>query len=281
MNLSTPSLPALGVGKARRMQRLLSHQSGRTIVVPFDDGLIFGPFNGLENLPKVTDAIGRSRANAVLAYPGALRATYGRIDRLAWIVNLTASTVGPTHTRKVLANSVEYAARLSADAVAVHVNFTDEHEGEMLEALGHVVEQAETCQIPVVAIMYPRRGVGTNTDNYEELLSNDRAGYARLVAHAVRIGVELGADVIKTQYTGDAESFRKVVDAALGVPVVVAGGPLIDRAAALDVAKAAIHAGARGVSFGRNVYERNDLAEFLSDIADVVHGPITTQHRRS
>ena len=35
------------------------------------------------------------------------------------------------------------------------------------------------------------------------------------VAHAARIGAELGADVVKTVYTGDPDSFRDVVRAVL------------------------------------------------------------------
>ena len=67
------------------------------------------------------------------------------------------------------------------------------------------------------------------SDNAEE--------YAKLIAHACRIGVELGADLIKTQYSGDPESFQTVVRAANGIPVVIAGGPLVERSLAIQRAR--------------------------------------------
>ena len=44
------------------------------------------------------------------------------------------------------------------------------------------------------------------------------------IAHAARVGAELGADVVKTSYSGDPDSFREVVEGC-PVPVVIAGGP--------------------------------------------------------
>ena len=48
--------------------------------------------------------------------------------------------------------------------------------------------------------------------------------HLNVVAHAARIGAELGADIIKTNYTGDIETFKTVVESC-PVPVVIAGGP--------------------------------------------------------
>ena len=39
-----------------------------------------------------------------------------------------------------------------------------------------------------------------------------------------RIGAELGADIIKTNYTGNIETFKTVIESC-PVPVVIAGGP--------------------------------------------------------
>ena len=186
-------------------------------------------------------------------------------------MNLTASTVRSTHTHKILVGTAEQAVRASADAIAVHVNITDKHEGDMLRNLGQMVRECEQFQLPVVAIMYPRRWDGDGDDNYEKLKSDNAEEYAKLIAHACRIGVELGADLIKTQYSGDPESFQTVVRAANGIPVVIAGGPLVERSLAIQRAKEAIAAGAAGVSFGRNIYQRNDIRQFLKDLSDVVH----------
>ena len=48
-----------------------------------------------------------------------------------------------------------------------------------------------------------------------------------VVKHAARIGAELGADIIKTNYTGSPETFKEVVDGC-PVPVIIAGGPKVE-----------------------------------------------------
>ena len=87
------------------------------------------------------------------------------------------------------------------------------------------------------------------TNNYQEWREAEPDRYSQLVAHAARIGMELGADVIKTPYTGSPETFDRVVEAIHPVPIVIAGGPLCSESAAVSAARGAVAAGARGVSF--------------------------------
>jgi DhnA family fructose-bisphosphate aldolase class Ia len=261
---------SLALGKARRLRRIFSSKSGRTLIVPVDDGLIFGPFNGLDNMQTLSREIGQSNANAVLSFPGTFRANAHQLHKLSWIMNLTASTDGPFHTRKMIVGSVEQAASNSADAVAVHVNCTDDNEREMLGFLGLVVRKSEPLQMPVMAIMYPRRCTNGRTDDYVRLRESDPKQYARMVAHAVRIGAELGADFIKTKYTGDADTFHTVVAATPNTPIVIAGGEFVRDELALASAKGAIKAGASGICFGRNVYQRSNVREFLMELGDAV-----------
>ena len=101
------------------------------------------------------------------------------------------------------------------------------------------------------------------------------AGYAdaavgERLLHA-RVGAELGADIIKTNYTGDPDSFREVVEGC-PVPVVVAGGPRMDTEADLmQVVYDSIHAGGKGVAIGRNVFQAEDPAAILGKMAKIVH----------
>ena len=46
---------------------------------------------------------------------------------------------------------------------------------------------------------------------------------AEAVQHMCRMAYELGADAIKTEYTGDVESMRQVIS-SVGVPVLTLGG---------------------------------------------------------
>ena len=76
-----------------------------------------------------------------------------------------------------------------------------------------------------------------------------------VVAQAARIGAELGADIIKTNYTGDIETFKVVVESC-PVPVVIAGGPKCESPKeVLQTTSDALKAGAAGISIGRNVFQ--------------------------
>ena len=85
----------------------------------------------------------------------------------------------------------------------------------MLQELGEISETCSYWGIPLLAMMYPR---GQKVENEHDV---------ELVKHAARVGSELGVDIVKTNYTGDPDSFKEVVEGAL-VPVVIAGGPKVD-----------------------------------------------------
>jgi DhnA family fructose-bisphosphate aldolase class Ia len=216
-----------------------------------------------------------------MAFPGFLVRNARFLTNVSQVVNLTASTTRATHTRKVLVATLEQALRLDADAVAVHVNISSAFESEMLQILGLTARECDSAGMPLLAIMYPRREKGTRDDNYSRLRQMQRRDYGALVAHATRVGVDLGADVIKTQYTGDIESFRTVVRAGEGRPILVAGGPRVSGKHALRMARAALDAGAAGLSFGRNVFDRPKPAQFLVALRALVHERATVARAES
>jgi len=81
-----------------------------------------------------------------------------------------------------------------------------------------------------------------------------------VVAHAARIGAELGADIIKANFTGDIQSFRGVIESC-PVPVVIAGGPKCKTSQeVLQTTHDALAAGAAGLSIGRNVFQHETPA---------------------
>ena len=96
-----------------------------------------------------------------------------------------------------------------------------------------------------------------------------------VVAHAARLGAELGADIIKTNYTGDVDSFKEVVDSC-PVPVIIAGGPVMDTSKdVLQLVSDAISAGGAGLSIGRNVFQHQDPAKIVKALSAIVHNGAT------
>lgn len=253
-------------GHLRAMARLLPEETP-AIWHPVDDALIAGP-DGLLRDPRelFTDKL-VGQLDAVLGFEGTLSRCRDQLIHTPLVVNLTASTLMGDHTRKVPIMSVADALRLGATAVAGHLNFSAPSESEMIQGFVSIVAEARRYGVPVVAITYPRgiRDDGSD-ENYFALREQEPDGYARKVAHAVRAAVELGASVIKTTYTGTAESFHTVVDGACGVPVLIAGEMLAPTEQVLERAEAAVQVGARGVVFGRQIFSRKDPSTFVTEL---------------
>ncbi len=119
--------------------------------------------------------------------------------------------------------------------------------------------------MPLFAMMYPR---GPKVKDQHDPV---------FVAHAARVGAELGADIIKTVYTGDVKSFSKVVKGC-PVPIVIAGGPKMstDRDV-FKLASDAMSAGAIGVSIGRNIFQHKNPAAMTRALARIVHEGVSVE----
>ncbi len=232
-------------GKQLRLSRIL--KNGKAVIIPMDHGVSNGPIEGIVKIEDTIRKLEEGGATAILTHKGILR-SLNHVPKTGVIVHFSASTsMSPDTNWKVQVGSVEEALRLGADAVSVHVNIGCEREPEMLMKLGKIAEACDEWQIPLLAMMYPR---GKNVkDPFDP----------KTVAHVARVGAELGADIIKTNYTGSPETFRQVVEGC-PVPVVIAGGPKMDSdLAVLEMVKGAMEAGAIGVSMGRNVFQHKNV----------------------
>lgn len=261
-------IPSLG--KQKRLHRIF-RRNGRAFIVPIDDLLICGPSNHLEQFDVKIRKFNELPIDAVLGFPGVFGQSYDSICDKAWIINLTTSTKLGDHTSKNLALTLKSALYYGADAIAVHVNMSSPDENNMIQNLGLISCECQEFGIPLMAIMYVRKPKsGKDDDNYETMRLEAPDEYTRLVSHACRVAVELGADIIKTSFTGSRENFHQVVRAAGNVPVVIAGGDYISEEEVLANTENAIAAGASGVCFGRNFFYRDNIHEFALKVSSII-----------
>jgi predicted phospho-2-dehydro-3-deoxyheptonate aldolase len=244
-------------GKTRRLRRIMRDDS-KTFIIAMDHGVTLGPVKGLENMEATIRAVVKGGADAVLVHKGI--AKHVDTHDTGLIVHVSASTkLGGKPNLKVGVCTLEEAMRLGADAVSAHINIGAEDEDKMLEFLGGLSEQCDSFGMPLLAMMYPRGPSIKDEHGFE------------FVSHAARIGAELGADIVKTVYTGDVDSFRKVVRSC-PVPVVVAGGARVESDLDLfELAENSMKAGAAGLSFGRNVFQHNKQELISKALASIVH----------
>lgn len=261
------------VGKQKRLDRLF--YKGKTLIVPVDDSLIFGPKDGLLNLSQTIESIATSNVDAILGFKKDYDYLINYNIRTPFIFNLTASTILNEHTKKVMIASVENALIAGADCVAAHINFSSAFENDMIKNFSVIANECDRLGMPLLAIAYPRKEINGVDYNYEDIKINDVKAYSELIAHCTRVVCELGADIIKTYYTGDSSSFRKVIDAACGKPVIIAGGPKVSVRESLNFAAGALAAGGAGISFGRNVFNRSHIKNYLDSLSKLVHNGST------
>lgn len=279
VNFAVPS----GHGYRRRMARMLRRGTGRLVLAPVDDSLLAGPIDGLESVDErlgqfgaacgVPMADGESAwsPDAIIGFRLASSHLAIRHPLLPFVLNLTASTTLGVHVDKVQVARVSDAVAMDASAVAVHVNFTSRFESAQLSSLAEASREASASGMPLMGILYPRRDVAGQDDNYDQLRRDSPDAWARMVAHATRVGVELGCSIIKTQWTGSAASFERVVRGGEGAMVVIAGGRPRDPSEFVSLVDAVLSAGAAGVSFGRNFFSRPDSRPWLRAAVSLVH----------
>lgn len=251
----------MSLGKTIRLERILNRKTQRAIIVPMDHGVTVGPIDGIIDMRETIADMANAGVDAVLMHKGLVRCGHRASGRdVGLIVHLSASTsLSPLSNTKTLVGTVEEAVRLGADGVSVHVNLGDTNEREMLADLGKVAKSADEWGMPLLAMVYAR---GPRiTDEYDPAM----------VAHCARVGVELGADVVKVPYTGDMETFSDVVSACC-VPVVIAGGARTDTTRQfLEMVRDSLKAGGAGLSVGRNVFQHPSRARLIKALRGLVH----------
>jgi class I fructose-bisphosphate aldolase len=249
------------IGKQIRLERIINRNTGRTIIVPMDHGVSIGPEKGLIDMKTTIDKVATGGANAILIHKGIVRAGHRGGGRdVGMIVHLSASTsLTARPNRKTLVCSVEEALKLGADGVSVHINIGSSMEGEMLQDFGIISECAMEWGMPLLAMVYPR---GEKIKDEHDV---------SVVKHTARLGAELGADIVKVNYTGSRDTFKEVVEGC-PVPVVIAGGPKMDSDRdVLTMVKDAIDVGGAGVSIGRNVFQHKDPTRIVRAFDLIIH----------
>ncbi|MFB6112681.1 MAG: 2-amino-3,7-dideoxy-D-threo-hept-6-ulosonate synthase [Halodesulfurarchaeum sp.] len=233
-------------------------RDGRFVTIPMDHGITMGAVRGLKDIESTIDAITRGGADTVLTQKGIAGRVHPNKNGAGYIIHLNGSTsIGPDENDKRRTCSVEEAVKLGADGVSFHINVGSDYEPGQIEDLASVTEAAHDLGMPVLVMAYAR---GPGIDEHD----------AEALGHAVRLAEELGGDIVKTSYSGDAESFEHVT-ASTSKPVIIAGGSPSGDLATLENVRGAMDAGASGVSMGRTVFQHEDPYAISSAIAAVVH----------
>ncbi len=248
-----------------RLNHLLP--GGKGVWIPMDHGISGYPEKGLERMDEVIDSCIEAGADAIVLQKGSLS---HHVERTGWnrfVCHVSVSTIhaGERAGYKVRVATAEECLFRGATGCSAQINLGDEYEPEMIVEMGALTGEAIALGMPVLGMIYPR---GAN------LIVSDDDKTGR-IAHAARVAWELGCDVVKVPWTGDAESFAEVC-AAVPIPVLIAGGPRgTSFTELLTIVEQSISAGGAGVCMGRQVFGADDPASHIRALKSVIHEGIS------
>jgi fructose-bisphosphate aldolase/2-amino-3,7-dideoxy-D-threo-hept-6-ulosonate synthase len=232
-----------------RLKRVID-PAGVSIICALDHGMTSPTF--LEPLADIATRAAETiagGANVIMMSKGMIHVAepaFSPTTSLALLLSASADP-GGGQPEVVQIAEVDEAARLGADAVVVFIALTEGREAGMIRTLAAVGRECAAIGMPFIAeAEFP-----TTYASVEELKAQYGFEYLR---RNVRLCAELGADIVKTNWPGDGESFGRLVEATSGIPVVLAGGSRLEDRDLLRRMEEAVAAGAIGCSVGRNIF---------------------------
>ena len=252
--------------------QLLDTPSGNAVVVALDHGLSLGSPEGFDTPEETLDKVLEGRPDGVLVGPHFARHYRDRLREADVDVVLTADVVtwstspGREHGEDLWTPAFDAEFLRELDPVGIKTVLVfgrDDNETfrRNVKYIGEMAEELRGTDVPLVVepVMWGER--------IPDQLETD----PEYVADALRMGWELGADILKAPYTGNVESFAPIVSNS-PVPVMILGGPASGTTRAmLESVEGAMDAGARGLMIGRTIWKSDDPARTVAALTEIVH----------
>jgi class I fructose-bisphosphate aldolase len=264
----------LDTGKKARLHRILYQfgmKNGTAMFLPYDQGLEHGPRDFFDN-PVSSDPRYIIRLAVEGGFNG-IAIQIGSAEKFYWdfagevplVLKLNGRTdIPPANApRSPLNGSVQDAVRLGADAVGYTLYVGSEQQEADFEAFALVRQEAKRSGLPLIVWAYPR-GASVEAKGGRDSLYQ--------VDYGARTAAELGADIVKLNFpkpdrtegvpkayalaVTEQEAVNQVVRSAVRTPVLLSGGERGGDEEVLDKARMTMEAGALGLIFGRNIWQR-------------------------
>lgn len=261
-------------GKKIRMARLFNKNSGNALLVAYSHGVIMGPLAGMMTLEEMQTACEQmSAVDGLMVAPGMLPKLepcfIGR-DRPALMVHMDYQS----YVREVL----PYDVGATTELATVEQALASGADGIMTYLyIGHPdpeIEKLEIRRNARIARECERLGLVFMVEALSAQLRRQPEHRTDISIQTLgcRIAAELGADIVKAFYPGSLENVSEMARTC-PAPLLLAGGAkAANPEEAYANADQAIKAGARGLVFGRNIFEAPDVRATVQRYREIVHG---------
>lgn len=241
-------------------------KKGKALYLAYDQGLEHGPesdFNDKNVDPLyILDIAKKGKYQAVVFGKG-IAEKYNkeiRASKVPLIVKLNGKTSLHKGTEPYSAplGTVAEAIKLGASAVGYTIYIGSAFEARMFRDFERIEREAHAKGIPVITWIYPR-GKAIKNDVSREIM-----------AYAARVGLELGADIVKMKWNGKVNDLKWAVKSAGRTKIVISGGSKKSESEFLKETKKVIDAGAAGLAIGRNIWQSKEPLELSKKLMKTV-----------
>lgn len=266
----------LSAGKVARLRKILYQfgpGNGKAIFLPVDQGLEHGPRDFVPNWDAADTRwlfrlAKEGRFNAIVLQIGeASKYFWEFAGEVPLVLKLNGKTEVPPDDEAFSPchASVEDAVALGADAVGYTLYVGSPAQDRDFIQLRRVRQDCERFGMPLIVWSYPR-GSAVNKKGGRDSLYQ--------VSYAARTAAEVGADIVKINFPkaslvdnvpkpygewgglDQLEAARHAIDSAQRTPVLISGGEKGEDDAIIEKARLSFEAGAMGLIFGRNMFQR-------------------------
>jgi class I fructose-bisphosphate aldolase len=267
----------LSLGKRTRLHRILYEHgvgNGMALILPIDHGLEHGPRDFFANPESVDPAyqlkLAKEGGFSAIVFHIGLAEKYMKefTGEIPLILKLNGKTSIPpdTHAFSPQTASVEDAVRLGADAVGYTLFVGSPAQDKDFIQFAKIREDSQRFGMPLIVWSYPRGEAIEAKGGRDSLYAVD---------YAARVANELGADMVKInipEYAKEKsrlypkpydslqlnakEALEKVIRSAGKTMALISGGEEMGDNELLEKVKISLEAGATGMVFGRNLWQR-------------------------
>ena len=254
------------MSKQRRLSRIFA-KDGKSVTLALDGYYFSTKTNGIDNTIRQLPELVSSGLDCALVTYGMLKNFAGELNAVPVIlrVDSTVSIFDNTVPDTASVFTVEDALAAGADGV-VCMTFPGAFNEEKTHVMAmRLAQAADRWNVPLIVESLP----------YGYPVTSDDSNNPAVIAACARAAVEMGADVIKTRFTGTAQD-RRIVEAA-GVPVLALGGPKTGAEGYFSFVQHCMQVGAKGVAVGRNITQDPQPAKMVAGLNAIIHENATAE----
>jgi DhnA family fructose-bisphosphate aldolase class Ia len=250
-------------------RELLNGKSGNANIVAMDHGLASFVFDEFKNPGTTLERVLEGKPDCVLISPMIIHRFAGLFAKYPMVKTIATldAVIIPELCGPMQVFNVDFAIQMGANAVKSLLIFGQPDPARYLDNMKYVARLAEQAKERKVPFMVEAVLWGPE-------IPQEKRNDPELINRACRVAFELGADLIKTEYTGNQESFRDIT-ANYPIPILVLGGSKTGLEDLFRRVKDAMNAGARGVVIGRNVFQQEYPAKLVKALNSIVNDNVS------